>query len=88
MIFPDFLIRLENNENGISRLQFVETKGDQLKGNLDTEYKRKVFEYFNELSVKDIDEIGKLKLVKDQEELDFKMIFENEWQTQIRKIID
>ena len=59
-----------------------------MKGNLDSEYKRKVFDYFNDLSVKDIDEIGQLKLVKNQNELNFKMIFENEWQTQIRKIID
>ncbi|MBU6339178.1 MAG: DEAD/DEAH box helicase family protein [Rickettsiales bacterium] len=86
-IFPDFLIKLQNDDSGTARLQFIETKGDHLKGNLDTEYKKKVFDYLNDLAKKDIEAVGELKLVKDQDELNFQMIFEDEWQTQIRKII-
>jgi len=86
-IFPDFLIKIGNSKDGISKLQFVETKGDFLKNNPDTTYKQKVFDYLNELAKKDIDCVGELKLVKDQDELDFQMIFENEWQTNIKKLL-
>lgn len=39
--YPDFVFAAEDASNG-KRLVALETKGDQLSGNLDTEYKRKV----------------------------------------------
>ena len=40
-IYPDFVFAAEDASGG-KRLVALETKGDQLSGNLDTEYKRKV----------------------------------------------
>ncbi len=85
-IFPDFLVKIEN-ENGISKLQFIETKGNHLEGNKDTKYKQKVFDYLNSLAKKEIASIGELKLIKDQDELNFQMVFQDDWKTDIKKII-
>ena len=85
-IFPDFLVRIEN-EKGICKFQFVETKGDHLEGNKDTKYKQKVFEYLNDLAKKEFNAIGELKLVENRDELNFQMIFENSWESDIKKII-
>lgn len=85
-IFPDFLVYLQNSK-GKTTFQFIETKGDHLKGNPDTEYKEKVFEYINNLASKDIQNIGKFKLVAEQENIDFQMIFQEECDTKIRKIL-
>ena len=85
-IFPDFLVRMEN-ENGVCKFQFVETKGDHLEGNKDTKYKQKVFEYLNNLAKKEFSTIGELKLVENKDELNFQMIFEDSWKSDIKEII-
>jgi len=85
-IFPDFLVRIEN-EDGVCKFQFVETKGDHLEGNKDTKYKQKVFEYINNLAKKEFNAIGELRLIKNKDELNFQMIFEDSWMEDIKKII-
>lgn len=85
-IYPDFLIKI-SNENGQDKLQFIETKGEHLEGNSDTEYKQKVFEYLNSLANKEISSVGELKLIKNQDELNFKMIFEDNCENEIRSLI-
>ena len=42
-IYPDFLAFI-SPDNQVKKLSVLETKGDQLKGNEDTKYKRKLFE--------------------------------------------
>jgi type III restriction enzyme len=82
-IFPDFLVKMEN-ENGISKFQFIETKGDHLEGNKDTKYKQKVFEYLNDLAKKEFHKVGELKLIENKDELNFQMIFEDSWESDIK----
>ena len=61
-IFPDFLVRMEN-ENGVCKFQFVETKGDHLEGNKDTKYKQTVFDYLNSLAKKEFSIVGEFNLM-------------------------
>ena len=84
-IFPDFLVKMEN-ENGVCKFQFVETKGDHLEGNKDTEYKKEVFKYLNNLAKKEFNIIGELNLMENQDELNFKMVFKDSWESDIRGI--
>jgi len=85
-IFPDFLVRMENEE-GICKFQFVETKGDHLEGNKDTKYKQKVFEYLNDLAKKEFNAVGELKLIENEDELNFQIIFEDSWESDIKNVI-
>jgi type III restriction enzyme len=75
------------NEEGICKFQFVETKGDHLEGNKDTEYKRKVFGYLNDLAKKEFNAVGELKLIENEDELNFQIIFEDRWESDIKNVI-
>lgn len=85
-IYPDFLVKLQEDENGDSQLYFVETKGQHLEGNDDTSYKQKVFECLNKHLASNNDSKGELKLISGKEKHSFNMIFEDEWETGIRNI--
>jgi type III restriction enzyme len=85
-IFPDFLVRMEN-EDGVCKFQFLETKGDHLEGNKDTKYKQKVFEYLNDLAKKEFTAAGELKLIENEDELNFQIIFEDSWESDIKNVI-
>lgn len=50
-VYPDFIIGVSNGKGGPKRI-VLETKGDQLEGNLDTEYKRKLLDALTEGSKK------------------------------------
>lgn len=84
-IYPDFLIKFEEDKNGDSQLCFVETKGQHLEGNDDTSYKQQVFECLNNHLTSNNDSKGELKLISGKEKHSFKMIFEDEWETEINK---
>lgn len=86
-IYPDFLIKLHIKGNGISKMQFVETKGNHLN-NSDSQYKKQVFDYINQFIGKNIKSVGEMKFVNSQETLAFNMVFENEWENEFRKIVD
>ena len=45
------------------------------------------FEYLNDLAKKEFNAIGELKLIENRDELNFQMIFENSWESDIKKII-
>jgi type III restriction enzyme len=46
-IFPDFVVQNGKDEKPVARVVVVESKGKHLLGNLDTEYKRKIADYFS-----------------------------------------
>ncbi len=46
-IFPDFVVQNGEDEKPVARVVVVESKGKHLLGNLDTEYKRKMADYFS-----------------------------------------
>jgi type III restriction enzyme len=60
----------------------LETKGEHLKGNDDTEYKRKLFELLTECA-KTAVRAGELHLEHEQSEITFTMLLEDGWKDQI-----
>ena len=86
-IYPDFLVKLEVGKDGIQRLYFIESKGEHLEGNKDTEYKQKLFNTINATLNNDIMPKGELKLVNCKEKISFHMVFENEWQNALNKLL-
>jgi type III restriction enzyme len=77
-VYPDLLACVHGIENGKFRFSVLETKGDHLKGNDDTEYKRKLFELLTDFA--DVTaSIGQLDLDTHGEPIRFQMIMEKDW---------
>lgn len=78
-VYPDLLACVHGVEEGKFRFSVLETKGDHLKGNDDTEYKRKLFELFTRYA--DVTaSIGQLALEDQDEPMRFRMVMEKDWQ--------
>ena len=83
-VYPDLLACVHGVENGKFRFSVLETKGDHLKGNDDTEYKRTLFELFTRYA--DVtSSIGQLSFDDQNEPLSFKMIMEKGWKEALNK---
>ena len=87
-IFPDFLVKIENDENDNHAFRFIEAKGMHLEGNQDTEYKKALFELLNGYVQGDVKPIGDFKIVGNQHELSFHMVMEDSWKNEIPKILN
>ena len=85
-IYPYFLVKLESDKSGIARIQFIETKGNHLD-NPESAYKKRVFDYLNEFTDKEIKTVGEMKFINSKEKLAFNMVFENEWKNELNKIL-
>jgi type III restriction enzyme len=82
-VFPDFLVALTDLEDGTRRIVVLETKGEQLKGNDDTEYKRKLMDLLSE-SYRRALEVGEVELIDGQKQaMIFRMLMEDSWQTEL-----
>jgi len=82
-IYPDFIFT-ETDEKGrdFSKVYVVETKGIHLK-NEDTDYKKSVFKFCNELGTKkEWKELNK----EFSKGIEFQVIFEDEWKKRINEI--
>lgn len=84
--YPDFILSKSNEENDdYSKVLVVETKGLHLK-NEDTGYKKSVFDICNELGKKirwkELGEVFKDKTIE------FKIIYDKEWQRKLNEIFD
>ncbi|MFY9288435.1 MAG: DEAD/DEAH box helicase family protein [Alphaproteobacteria bacterium] len=86
-IYPDFLVKLETGKDDIERLYFIESKGDQLEGNKDTDYKQKLFETINAAMAGDVKPKGEFKLADSKEKISFHMVFEGEWENELNKLL-
>jgi type III restriction enzyme len=86
-VYPDFLVKLEAGDDGTEKLYFVESKGEHLEGNKDTDYKQKLFSTINATLTGDIKPKGDLELVNCKEKISFHMVFENEWQNSLNKLL-
>jgi len=86
-IYPDFLVKLEAGKDGIDRIYFVESKGEHLEGNKDTEYKQKLFSTINATLAGDINPKGEVKLINSKEKISFHMVFENDWQNALNNLL-
>ncbi|SHJ84303.1 DEAD/DEAH box helicase [Halomonas caseinilytica] len=81
-VYPDLLACVHGTENGKFRFSVLETKGDHLKGNDDTEYKRKLFELLTRYA--DVSaEVGQLELEGQDEPIRFQIIMEQDWKQTI-----
>jgi len=81
-IYPDLLVCLEEPTSGDYRFSVLETKGEHLKGNDDTEYKRKLFELLTE-HVQTAVDAGELTLEAAAGGMTFRMLMENDWKQEV-----
>ncbi|MDW3137924.1 DEAD/DEAH box helicase [Vibrio sp. 1288] len=82
-VYPDLLVCLRNQKTGDLSFTLLETKGEHLKGNDDTEYKRKLFELFSQHASDSINS-GKLSLGL-ASGLSFQMLLETDWEQGLLK---
>jgi type III restriction enzyme len=73
-------------ENGKFRFSVLETKGEHLNGNDDTEYKRKLLVILTEHANKAI-RTGGLPLGVEAEQLNFKMLMEDSWKQTLQPLL-
>lgn len=86
-IYPDFLIKMSEDRSGVSKVYFIETKGDHLAGNPNTEYKQKVFEYLNTYANSSIDAVGEVNFINTNDNISFHMVFEDTWENGIHSLV-
>ncbi|PHR62336.1 MAG: type III restriction endonuclease subunit R [Robiginitomaculum sp.] len=83
-IYPDFIFAADR-KNGKTRLTILETKGDQLEGNLDTTYKRELLDVLsNAYSLDKTTQAGAVELVMDSgDTIDCALIMMSEWKSKL-----
>lgn len=77
-VYPDLLACLHGTEKGRYRFSVLETKGEHLKGNDDTQYKKKLFELLTSYADKAI-RAGELDLGEASQQMTFTMLMEDSW---------
>lgn len=86
-IYPDFVACLQHDKNRPQRLLISETKGLQLKGNSDTEYKQKLLKTL-ETAYRNASVHGKMDVVYDANKtMSFTMLFENSWKAELNEAV-
>lgn len=83
-VFPDLLACVHGAKDGKYTFSVLETKGQHLKGNDDTEYKRKLFELLTNY-VETATRTGKFDFGEDQQEISFTMLMEDSWAQELRE---
>ncbi len=83
-VYPDFVFAHQKSGKK-QRIVVWETKGDQLEGNLDTVYKRKLLDAMSKsFKAEDVVHAGELELVgKDGASVTCEMVLMSEWKSQI-----
>ncbi len=78
-VYPDFLAFI-SPDNKIKKLSVLETKGEHLKGNEDTEYKKKLFEVLEKHATNESVSVGDMEVISEQEQkMVFKILMEKTW---------
>lgn len=84
-VYPDFIFALQRN-NGKERLVVLETKGNQLAGNLDTTYKKSLLERLSQAYREDdVVKAGELQLVSKGKEVLCDLVLMSEAKTEFHK---
>lgn len=88
-VYPDFIFAHERTGNG-DRILIWEMKGDQLEGNLDTNYKRKLLETVSKhYRAEDGIKAGTLELVgRAGEQIECQLVLMSEWKTVVLKRLE
>jgi type III restriction enzyme len=84
-VFPDFLACLYSTEEGKFHFTLLETKGEHLKGNDDTEYKRKLFELLTghaETALRD----GEMELITEPQSITFIILMGDSLREDLAKV--
>ena len=83
-VYPDFIFARERTGQS-DRIFVWEMKGDQLEGNLDTTYKRKLLETVTKhYRAEDGVRVGKLELVQDNgEAVECQLVLMSAWKTEV-----
>lgn len=83
-VYPDFIFAMKHEADG-EKLVVLETKGNQLEGNLDTEYKRKLLNLMSqEYRFENVMSAGKLELVINRNTtVTCDLVFEKDWETEL-----
>ena len=83
-IYPDFIFAVQR-EREAKRITILETKGDQLDNNLDTNYKRDLLSFLSKNSTwEDTTPAGELELIqKNGEKIRCALILMSEWRTKL-----
>ena len=82
-VYPDFIACLQSG-----KMLVLETKGLQLKGNDDTEYKQKLFDMFTDYFKTPVD-AGVLNLKADEgAEISFHMLMEDSWKERFIEMVE
>ncbi len=85
-VYPDFLVCVQSTGKDHYRFAVLETKGDHLKGNDDTEYKRKLFELLTKRFTDSV-QAGQLHVSENAGQMSFTMLLENNWQQELDRTI-
>lgn len=87
-IYPDFIFAL-SAAGGVEHLMIVETKGDHLAGNSDTEYKKKLLELCSgSFSWENVTCVGELELVYNpQTTVSCAMVYQKDWQSELGGLV-
>jgi type III restriction enzyme len=75
-VYPDFLACLHVTEEGKFHFTVLETKGEHLKGNDDTEYKRKLFELLAGHAATAL-RAGEMELITEPQSITFTILMQN-----------
>jgi type III restriction enzyme len=85
-IYPDFIIAQEQ-DGEVQNWLVIETKGNQLAGNLDTVYKAEVMEKLTTAYEKPPAKVGQLTLFERKAEYKCALVAEGSWEAEIRGMI-
>ena len=86
-VHPDFLA-LISPDNKIKKLSVLETKGDHLKGNDDTKYKRKLFEVLEKQAINEAVSVGDMEVVSEKEQkMVFRILMEKTWKDDLGQLV-
>ncbi|OGX06494.1 MAG: hypothetical protein A2Z88_11735 [Omnitrophica WOR_2 bacterium GWA2_47_8] len=82
-IYADFILALRDDRK-VGTVYVLETKGEHLAGNLDTKYKRDVFELCTKFARKA--SVKKLKAVVGASDIEYKLVTESDWRNKLAAI--
>ncbi|MCH7499062.1 MAG: restriction endonuclease subunit R, partial [Nitrospinae bacterium] len=86
-VYPDFLACLKALPDGKYQFTVLETKGEHLKGNEDTEYKGRLFDLLMNYYNKSL-EAGEVEIVNGQDQkMIFKILLEDSWRNELAGIM-
>jgi type III restriction enzyme len=90
-LYPDFVVQQGHNKKPVASVVVVESKGKHLKGNEDTNYKRKVAGYFQKVGYK----VPWQKLAADFEDETFRVqvldegeYMDRNWKDDLKKLLE